>query len=122
MSSMYNLELTIDIAPTDSNRILGRNHFAKHTIFKKVKAQVHYLSLGKLPPLPLKSFRISATRFSPKFMDFDNFVSSLKPVIDGLKLAKVIQDDKWELLNGSNYSVDQVKSKDKKIIIKVEEV
>lgn len=121
-NKIYSLEIEIDIAPTDSNRILGRNHFAKHTIFKKVKSQVNEQSLGKRPLSPLKSFRISATRFSPKFMDFDNLVSSLKPVIDGLVLAKVLTDDKWEFLNGSNYHLDQVKSKDKKIIIKVEEV
>jgi Holliday junction resolvase RusA-like endonuclease len=122
MSSMYSIEIVINISPTDSNRILGRNHFVKHTIFKKVKTEIAKLSLGKRPKTPLTSYRISATRYSSRFLDFDNLVSSLKPYVDGLTLVGVIKDDKWEYLNQSNYHVDQIKSKDKKIIIKVEEV
>jgi len=117
---LYNLEISIDIQGTDSNRILGRNHFSKHRVFSLVKNQVEMLTLGKRPPSPLTQFKISVTRLSPKFMDFDNMISSLKPAIDGLRIAKVIKDDSWEFIK--DIPVDQKKSKEKKLIITVQEV
>lgn len=120
MSNTYTLELEVNLANSDSNRILGVNKFVKHKIFKQVKNDIHLLSLGKRPLVPLTSFHISAVRHSPKFLDFDNLISSLKPFIDGLTLAKVIEDDSWEFIK--NIAVDQVKSKTKKLVITVREV
>jgi Holliday junction resolvase RusA-like endonuclease len=116
----YSLSLELDIHKTDPNKMLGRNKFAKHSVFKKVKAEIHKLCLGKRPPEPLTSFHISATRYCLSFMDWDNFVSSLKPVIDGLVLAKVIKDDSWTYIK--HIETDQVKSKIPKLIIEVREV
>lgn len=121
----YLLELEVSIAPTDSNRILGRNKYAKASIFKKVKNEITHLVRGKAPKKPLTSFKISAHRYSPSYMDLDNCYSMLKPYIDGLKLSGVIQDDNWSLLNHSNYIVDQTKIKlkdKKKIVLTVEEI
>lgn len=121
----YSLELEIFIAPTDSNRILGCNKYLKGRVFKEVKTEIAHLVRGKEPQNPLTSFKISAHRFSPKFMDKDNFHSLLKPYFDGLKLAGVIQDDKWEYINDENSRIYQtkIKMKDtKKIVIKVEEI
>lgn len=121
----YSLELELSIAPTDSNRILGRNKYAKASIFKKVKNEIAHLVRGKAPKEPLKSFKIHAHRYSPCFMDLDNCYSMLKPYIDGLKLSGIIQDDNWQLLNHSNYIINQTKIKiadKKKIILKVEQV
>jgi len=115
----YSLEIVIDIQGTDSNRILGRSHFTKHRIFSEVKSQVHFLTLGKRPSSPLIRFKISVTRLSPRFMDFDNMISSLKPAIDGLRLAKIIKDDSWEFIKG--IEVNQIKSKEKKLVIQVTE-
>ena len=117
---MYSLKIEAPIHATDSNRILGVNRYAKHAIFKKVKEQINILCLGKTPAHPLKSFQISAIRHSPKFMDYDNFIASLKPFIDALVLSGVIQDDSWLFIK--NINIDQVKSKEKKMIIKIEEV
>jgi len=121
----YSLELEVSIAPTDSNKILGVNKYAKNTIFKKVKTEIAHLVHGKEPKKPLTSFKISAHRFSPQYMDKDNFHALLKPYFDGLKLSGVIADDKWEYINDENSKIFQtkIKMKDKKkIIIKVEEV
>lgn len=117
----YSIELEISIAPTDSNRILGVNKFAKGNIFKKVKNEVVHLVHGKGPKTPLTSFKISAERFSPQYMDLDNCYSMLKPYIDGLKLAGVILDDGWQFLNCDNYKIKQTKCKEKKIVLIVEE-
>ena len=121
----YLLELEVSIAPTDSNKILGVNKYAKNSIFKKVKNEVVHLVRGKGPKTPLTSFKISAHRYSPQYMDKDNFHSLLKPYFDGLKLAGVIADDKWEYINDDNSRVFQtkIKMKDrKKIVIRVEEI
>jgi Holliday junction resolvase RusA-like endonuclease len=118
----YFLEFEISIAPTDSNRILGVNKFAKATIFRKVKNEVINLVRGKAPSAPLTSFKISAKRFSPQFMDLDNCYSMLKPYIDGLKYSGVILDDKWIYLNCDNYKIEQEKSKQKRIILTIEEL
>jgi hypothetical protein len=119
---MYELTLELNIFATDSNKILGVNKFTKHKIFKGVKEEVHQLSLGKRPPSPLTSFQITATRHASRFLDYDNLVASLKPVIDGLKLAKVIQDDNWNFIRRDNYFLNQTKSTEKKIVITVEEL
>ena len=121
----YSLELEVFIAPTDSNKILGVNKYAKNSIFKKVKNEIIHLVHGKAPKEPLTSFKISAHRYSPQFMDKDNFHSLLKPYFDGLKLAGVIKEDKWEYINDDNSRIFQtkIKRKDKKkLIIKVEEI
>jgi len=39
-------------------------------------------------------------------MDFDGFVGSLKPVVDALVTAGVIEDDSWKTLH--TWDVDQV--------------
>jgi hypothetical protein len=121
----YSLELEISIAPTDSNRILGRNKYAKASLFKKVKTEIAHLVRGKAPKEPLTSFKISAHRYSPSFMDLDNCYSMLKPYIDGLKLSGIIQDDNWKLINHSNYVIKQTKvkqSEKKRIVLRVEEI
>jgi hypothetical protein len=118
---MYNIQLEIDIQATDSNRLLGRHWTVKNRLGKLIKSQINTLSLGKKPLKPLSNFSIAVTRYSPKYMDIDNFTLSLKAAFDGLKLAKVIQDDKWEMLNMSNLKLDQIKSKDKKLLIIVSE-
>jgi hypothetical protein len=120
----YSLELEVSIAPTDSNMILGCHAQKKGRIFKKVKNEIAYLVHGKGPKTPLTSFKISAHRFSPQYMDKDNFHALLKPYYDGLKLAGVIADDKWEYVNDDNSRIFQtkIKMKDKKkIVIKIEE-
>lgn len=117
----YSLEIALSIAPTDSNKILGRSKFAKHSVFKNVKTEVMIACHRKKPEAPLERFTIKAERLAPRFLDFDNLVSSLKPYIDGLKLAGIIVDDTYDLLNHTNYFPVQTKSKERKIIIRVSE-
>lgn len=114
---MYSLEIEIPIAPTDSNQILGVNKFKKHAIFKRIKRDVAILVHKKIPKEPLKKFHISIARHSIKPLDYDNYIASLKPFIDGLVLSKVIQDDSWEFIKFID--VEQTKSKERKLVIKV---
>jgi hypothetical protein len=116
----YCLTIDVSIEKTDPNRILGVHKYAKHRIFNSVKQEINKLTHGKRPISPLTSFQISATRHSGKFLDWDNLVASLKPFIDGLVLSGVIKDDNWNFIKHIN--TDQVKSKEKKIVITVKEI
>ena len=121
----YSLEFELSIAPTDSNRMLGRNKYAKASIFKKVKNEISHLVRGKAPKEPLTSFKIHAHRYSPSFMDLDNCFAMLKPYIDGLTQNGIIIDDSWKYLNQSNYLISQTKIKQnekKRIVLRVEEM
>ena len=113
----YSLSLEIAYRPTDANRMRGKHWTGTKKLFDSIKQEVYYSSLGKTPPSPLTAFKISITRLGVKFLDWDNFVSSLKPVIDGLTLAKIIKDDKWEYIK--NIELDQIKSKESKLRISV---
>ena len=115
----YSLELELAVESTDSNKILGRDWRAKHQIFERVKKEVFFKTRNKTPEQPLENFTISVLRQSAKTLDYDNFMASLKPYIDGLRLSGIIQDDSWQYIK--HIEVDQVISKDRKLIISVKE-
>jgi Holliday junction resolvase RusA-like endonuclease len=113
----YSISFEIAYHPTDANRMRGKNWTNTKKLFDSIKQEVYYSSLGKTPPSPLTAFKISITRLGAKYLDWDNFVSSLKPVIDGLTLAKIIKDDGWTYIR--NIELDQIKSKESKLQISV---
>lgn len=117
----YSLEIVLSAAESDANKILGRSKFAKHSIFKKVKTEIFLATRGKTPVTPLTQFKITAVRHGPGTLDYDNLITSLKPYIDGLRLAGIIIDDSIKYLNRENYFTHQVKSETRKIILTVEE-
>jgi Holliday junction resolvase RusA-like endonuclease len=117
---LYLLEIEIPTEATDSNRILGVNKYAKHSLFKRIKSDIAMLTHGKTPERPLESFKISITRHGARCLDYDNLIASFKPYIDGLKLAGIIIDDRWQFIK--SIATNQVISKEKKLVIRVEEV
>lgn len=116
----YRLTIEIPTEATDSNRILGVNKYAKHAIFEKVKKQINLLTINKAPEQPLEKFHLTITRCGTRYLDYDNLVASYKPFIDGLKLAGIIKDDSWQYIK--HIETDQELSKEKKLVITVEEV
>lgn len=116
---MYSLTIEIPTQATDSNRILGVNKFVKHKIFKSIKEDTWLLAYGNVPDKPLEKFNLSITRFGTKPLDYDNLIASFKPYIDGIKLAGIIKDDSWKYIR--SIEVDQVASKEKKLVIRIEE-
>lgn len=80
--------------PKAMNKVM-RSHWAKNykeaDMWKKLigNAVEHFL-----PPDVLEYAEISIIRHSHRMLDFDNCVSSFKPLIDGLK-DLVIVDDSW---------------------------
>ena len=64
---------------------------------------------------------VHATRYAIRMMDRDNFVGSLKPVIDGLVACKVVPDDKPELVHLGELEQKRVHKKaDERLEIRVE--
>lgn len=115
----YKLQIEVPVEATDSNRILGVNKFLKHKIFRAVKDTIVFKTVGIRPPTPLINFKISVIRHGARALDFDNFIASLKPYIDGLTIAGVIKDDSWKYIK--NIQTDQIISPEKKLVITVEE-
>lgn len=114
---MYSITFEINGGASDSNRILGVNRYIKHKIFSQIKEEVRLATLGKTPETPLIKFRIKVIRHGKKYLDYDNFIASLKPAIDGVKMAGIIEDDNWHLIR--SIEVDQVISREPKLVIEV---
>lgn len=56
-----------------------------------------YLSVGRSKPrFPLEKCHAVITRHSSKTVDFDNMVTSCKPIVDGLVDAGIMVDDSVE--------------------------
>lgn len=117
----YKLSIRVNLSATDSNRILGVNKFTKHKIFQAVKEEVLALCYGKKPEAPLEKFHLEIIRESPRMLDYDNFVASLKPTIDGLKLSGVIKNDSWKYVNPRTTSFEQIKGEKKTLHVTVRE-
>ncbi len=116
---MYELEIEIPTEALDANKINRGNKFAHNALRQKIKQQVCYLVRGKEPQVPLENFKLSITRHGARALDYDNLISSFKAYIDGLKLAGIIKDDSWKYIKQIN--TNQVISKEKKLVIRIEE-
>ncbi len=49
------------------------------------------------PEKPLKNFGIVFTRHTTSPLDVDNLAGSFKPIMDALKVAGIIEDDRWSM-------------------------
>jgi Holliday junction resolvase RusA-like endonuclease len=116
---MYSLTLELDIQKTDPNRLLGCAPALKHRLFSVIKRDIKHLCHGKAPAAPLERFLLSVVRHGPRPLDYDNLIASLKAYIDGLTLAGIIVDDSWQYIK--HISVEQEKSKQKKLVLTIEE-
>jgi Holliday junction resolvase RusA-like endonuclease len=76
---------------------------------RKWKTAVWAAVQGKLPRQPLERYTLHLTRFSSVPPDFDGLVSSWKAIVDGLREAKVIADDK--LVNTGPWRCHWIKCK-----------
>lgn len=74
------------------------------------------------PLSPLKRARLTLIRFSSSEPDYDGLVHGFKPIIDGLKEAGVLIDDKFSNIGASNYQWEKCPPKKGRIIVIVEEV
>lgn len=101
----YRLEFELQGLPKTTNGPHGSWRAAANER-KKWRNLVIIATSGKRPRSPLAKAKITLTRFSSACPDQDNLTISFKSVVDGLKDAGVIVDDKmtnvirehrWEL-------------------------
>lgn len=91
---MYELSFVINGTPDLPNRCRKGSWKATWSHAKKWKAWVGVRCLGKKPAEPLQQAALHLTRYSSVEPDPDNLAASFKPVIDGLREAGIIENDR----------------------------
>jgi hypothetical protein len=102
VSPRYVLEFTLPGLPRTANGSHG-NWRAKHAQVRAWKQATFAHAWPKRPPEPLTRAVISFKRHSSTEPDFDNLAISFKPILDGLRQAGVIVDDKRANVGRPNY-------------------
>lgn len=92
----YLLELNLRFIPRRLNEVLRQHHMKRHSEISEIYRLIHLSTVGKRPNSPLEKCSITIIRHSSRSLDWDNCVSSYKPIIDGLVKIKIIMDDTWE--------------------------
>lgn len=121
----YRLEFEIEGLPRMSNASgRSRGHWVMNRETQKWKELAAHTARAKgLPPRPLKRALLTLTRFSSSEPDGDGVVAGFKPIIDGLVVAGVLEDDKWSNTCGlAHYRWEKVKPKQGFLRVVVEEV
>jgi Holliday junction resolvase RusA-like endonuclease len=118
-SGKYTLEFQLSGLPRTTNGSHGHWR-TKQAQVKALKARVFASCWHLRPDVPLSLARITLTRASSVEPDYDNLVISFKPVIDGLRQAGVIVDDKRKNVGRPEYLWEKCKPGDGHIKVKVE--
>lgn len=118
----YHLHFTLQGLPATTNS-MGRKHWSvKAAEARNWKTWVVFAVGSKRPCKPLERAKLTLVRYSSGELDFDGLVSSFKHVIDGLKQAKVIADDKYSNIGQPTYLPRKTAPKRGYIEVTVEEV
>jgi hypothetical protein len=116
---MYKINFFINKLPKSLNVKLRSHYFE---LAKEHKNWVFLIALkviGNKPDKPLNKAKIKITRYCKKYMDFDGYVGSLKPVIDALVRNDLLIDDNWNVL--SDWTIDQkIVSKGQELGLEIE--
>lgn len=112
MGKMYQLQIEINELPQSLNKKLRKHWTKNHRENNLWDTLIYQKVFRQLPPTPLKKAKLRIVKHFWRTMDFDGFVGSLKPVVDALVTAGVIEDDSWKVLQA--WEVDQV-FRDKKL-------
>jgi hypothetical protein len=118
----YSLELTINELPPLMTNGTQHSWRARAGIKSKWKNRTALEIGGRIPPSPLTRARVKFVRHSSNEPDFDNLVTSFKPIMDGLVLARVLIDDAREIVGQPEYVWAKEKRNKGHVMIYVEEV
>lgn len=88
---------------------------------KQWKTLVWAAAQGKLPRVPLARFTLTLVRVSSVQCDYDGLVSGFKAIVDGLREARVIADDKIANTGAWRCSWEKCKPGQGKVRVTVEE-
>jgi hypothetical protein len=98
MFMMHKIELTFHSLPKSLNKALRSNRFKNHQSNKNWDMIVFGTCRNQIPKEPLKKARIRIVRHFYRTLDYDGLVGSLKPVVDALVSAGVLESDSWNVL------------------------
>lgn len=116
----YRLEFTLHGLPSSPN---SRRHW--RLVHKENESWYRsiYLAVGDRRPLaPCQFAQVTLTRISALEPDYDNLCASFKPVLDGLRYARVLIDDKKKNVGRPEYLWERGKGGKGSIRVLVEEV
>lgn len=97
------ISITLPYLPKSLNRVLRMHKMERERYFTKCKNDVWALTHEKgkkRPRKPYQRAKIVMTFIFPDNIvrDFDNYIGGMKGAIDGIKAAKIIEDDCWQKL------------------------
>lgn len=118
----YTLSFFIKGLPPTTNKVLAMGLRERLRSKKRWKDAVIYSTVGKRPPTPLVKASLTLTRHSSIRPDPDGLTSTFKHIIDGLVIAKVLQNDKFENIGFPKYEWEKTAKNEGKISVLVEEV
>lgn len=95
---MYKLDLTFHSFPKSLNKALRTNRFKANAQNKGWDLLVFGMVARKRPASPLKKAHIRIVRHFYRTLDYDGLVGSMKPVVDALVSAGVLESDSWNVL------------------------
>lgn len=104
-SGSYRLEFELPGLPPMTNPKSGgsRNWRALWRMNRRWKRDVILLVQPKRPPAPLERAKLTLIRASSVAPDSDGLVSGFKAVIDGLREARVIANDRYQNIGMPDY-------------------
>lgn len=107
----YKLTLEIPELPQSLNKGL-RTYYKQRDKINKYWYEIIYYEVGRnRPQRPLEKALITIQRHSSRFLDYDNCVASMKPIIDGLVHARVLIDDSYKVTGPWNVTQEFRKKK-----------
>lgn len=92
---MYKLDLTLHSLPDSLNKGLRAHRFAYQQKNKRWDMLIIGMVRNKLPLKPLTKARVTIVRHSWRWLDYDGLVGSMKPIVDALVDAGVMEDDSY---------------------------
>lgn len=106
--------------PATVNQLAYKHWRYRHKEATRWKSLVYQLCLvNRIQGLNLAKAQIELTRVSARECDFDNLAGSFKHVLDGLKAAQVIVDDRPSVIGSPTFIWEKGKQKDGKIRIRI---
>ncbi len=116
----YCLKFTLDVLPKTANG--SHEHWrSKAQRVKLLKQAVFARAWPFKPAQPLVSAALTLIRHSSLEPDYDNLVTSFKPVIDGLRQAGIISDDRKKNIGRPEYLWQKAPPKKGFITVEVRE-
>ncbi|MGZ3796482.1 MAG: hypothetical protein ACXVB1_08960 [Pseudobdellovibrionaceae bacterium] len=112
------LSFFIPSLPATPNQLLRRHWSIVMKEKKKWHGLVGLCSM-KYQGQPLEKAKLKLTRCSTRQPDFDGLTGSFKFIVDALVKAKVIIDDKYEVIGESEYCWEKCKRDEQGIRVEV---